>query len=98
MIGVSYVVHVLSTREGRAALVTSFGVFKYMALYSMIQFVSLLILYTVSLSVILCHMTLYRVILHCKVGIKFAKLLNLVSYLIGFHRSDLNYIKRARNS
>ncbi|KAK2177445.1 hypothetical protein NP493_592g01064 [Ridgeia piscesae] len=33
-------------REGRAALVTSFGVFKYMALYSMIQFVSLLILYT----------------------------------------------------
>ena len=35
-------------REGRAALVTSFGVFKYMALYSMIQFVSVMILYTVS--------------------------------------------------
>ena len=35
-------------REGRAALVTSFAVFKYMALYSMIQFVSVLILYSVS--------------------------------------------------
>ncbi|XP_014665999.1 PREDICTED: probable cation-transporting ATPase 13A3 isoform X2 [Priapulus caudatus] len=32
-------------REGRCALVTSFGVFKYMALYSMIQFISVLILY-----------------------------------------------------
>jgi predicted P-type ATPase len=33
-------------KEGRTSLVTSFGVFKYMALYSMIQFVSVLILYT----------------------------------------------------
>ena len=33
--------------EGRAALVTSFGVFKYMALYSIVQFVSILILYSV---------------------------------------------------
>lgn len=33
-------------REGRAALVTSFGCFKYMALYSFIQYVSVLILYT----------------------------------------------------
>ncbi|KAK6177645.1 hypothetical protein SNE40_015705 [Patella caerulea] len=33
-------------REGRAALVTSFGCFKYMALYSFVQFVSVLILYT----------------------------------------------------
>ncbi|KAL5014330.1 hypothetical protein ScPMuIL_008600 [Solemya velum] len=33
-------------KEGRAALVTSFGCFKYMALYSFIQFVSVLILYT----------------------------------------------------
>jgi len=33
-------------REGRCALVTSFGVFKYMALYSFIQFISVLILYT----------------------------------------------------
>ncbi|ELU12635.1 hypothetical protein CAPTEDRAFT_90245 [Capitella teleta] len=33
-------------REGRAALTTSFGVFKYMALYSLIQFISVLILYT----------------------------------------------------
>ncbi|CAH1775580.1 unnamed protein product [Owenia fusiformis] len=33
-------------REGRAALVTSFGVFKYMALYCMVQFVSVLMLYS----------------------------------------------------
>eukprot|EP00117_Sycon_ciliatum_P023123 scpid7000/ scgid19742/ Probable cation-transporting ATPase 13A3 len=33
-------------REGRAALVTSFSVFKFMALYSIIQFVSILILYS----------------------------------------------------
>jgi magnesium-transporting ATPase (P-type) len=32
--------------EGRCALTTSFGVFKYMALYSMIQFISVVILYT----------------------------------------------------
>ncbi|CAL8109824.1 unnamed protein product [Orchesella dallaii] len=32
--------------EGRCALVTSFSIFKYMALYSMVQFVSVLILYT----------------------------------------------------
>lgn len=36
-------------KEGRAALVTSFGVFKFMALYSVIQFVSVVILYWVSL-------------------------------------------------
>ena len=35
-------------REGRAALTTSFGVFKYMALYSIVQFVSVCILYSVS--------------------------------------------------
>ncbi|XP_069775027.1 polyamine-transporting ATPase 13A2 isoform X4 [Narcine bancroftii] len=35
-------------REGRASLITSFGVFKYMAMYSMIQFVSVLILYTIN--------------------------------------------------
>lgn len=34
-------------REGRAALVTSFGTFKYMALYSIVQFVSVIILYSV---------------------------------------------------
>ncbi|KAG8231344.1 hypothetical protein J437_LFUL012254 [Ladona fulva] len=33
-------------REGRCALVTSFAVFKYMALYSMVQFISVLLLYT----------------------------------------------------
>lgn len=38
-------------REGRCSLVTSFGVFKYMALYSLVQFVSVLLLYTVSPSV-----------------------------------------------
>jgi cation-transporting ATPase 13A3/4/5 len=32
-------------REGRAALVTSFSCFKYMALYSVIQFTSIIILY-----------------------------------------------------
>uniref|UniRef100_UPI00398F33FC polyamine-transporting ATPase 13A2 isoform X2 n=1 Tax=Pristiophorus japonicus TaxID=55135 RepID=UPI00398F33FC len=35
-------------REGRASLITSFGVFKYMAMYSMIQFVSVLIMYTIN--------------------------------------------------
>ncbi|KAK3592581.1 hypothetical protein CHS0354_018848 [Potamilus streckersoni] len=33
-------------REGRAALVTSFGIFKYMACYSLNQFVSVLICYS----------------------------------------------------
>lgn len=32
-------------REGRAALVTSFGVFKYMAGYSLTQFLTVTILY-----------------------------------------------------
>ncbi|XP_037075193.1 probable cation-transporting ATPase 13A3 isoform X2 [Pollicipes pollicipes] len=32
-------------REGRSALVTSFGIFKYMAAYSLTQFISVLILY-----------------------------------------------------
>lgn len=35
-------------REGRASIVTSFGILKYMACYSMAQFFSVLILYTVS--------------------------------------------------
>ncbi|XP_017470364.1 PREDICTED: probable cation-transporting ATPase 13A3 isoform X2 [Rhagoletis zephyria] len=34
-------------KEGRAALVTSFGVFKYMAAYSMVQFISVMILYSI---------------------------------------------------
>ncbi|XP_038075285.1 probable cation-transporting ATPase 13A3 isoform X2 [Patiria miniata] len=37
----------LLVKEGRAALVTSFGVFKYMAIYSMIQFTSVIILNSV---------------------------------------------------
>ena len=39
-------------REGRAALVTSFGVFKYMAGYSLTQFFSVLILYSID-----CNLT-----------------------------------------
>lgn len=35
-------------KEGRAALVTSFGTFKYMALYSIVQFVSVILLYSIS--------------------------------------------------
>lgn len=34
-------------KEGRAALVTSFGIFKYMASYSLCQFISVMILYTI---------------------------------------------------
>ncbi|XP_030888744.1 cation-transporting ATPase 13A2 isoform X2 [Leptonychotes weddellii] len=35
-------------REGRCSLDTSFSVFKYMALYSLTQFISILILYTIN--------------------------------------------------
>jgi len=34
-------------KEGRSALVTSFGIFKYMAVYSLTQFVSVIILYNI---------------------------------------------------
>ena len=34
-------------REGRAALVTSFGIFKYMAGYSLTQYASVIILYEI---------------------------------------------------
>lgn len=34
-------------QEGRCALVTSFGVFKYMAAYSLTQFISIMILYSI---------------------------------------------------
>lgn len=37
-------------KEGRCALVTSFVIFKYMAAYSLIQFFTVLILYTVRFS------------------------------------------------
>ncbi|XP_056009039.1 polyamine-transporting ATPase 13A3-like isoform X2 [Ostrea edulis] len=37
-------------RQGRAALVTSYGIFKYMACYSLTQFVSVSILYYISAS------------------------------------------------
>ena len=39
-------------REGRASLVTAFGILKYMACYSICQFASVIILYTVSSSMI----------------------------------------------
>lgn len=35
-------------REGRAALVTSFGVIKFICMYSLTQFVSVIILYTIN--------------------------------------------------
>lgn len=34
-------------KEGRAALVTSFTLFKFMALYSLTQFISIMILYSI---------------------------------------------------
>lgn len=34
-------------KEGRAALVTSFGIFKFMAAYSLVQFISVMILYSI---------------------------------------------------
>jgi hypothetical protein len=37
-------------REGRAALVTSFGIFKYMAMYSMTQFTTMCILFWVCIA------------------------------------------------
>ncbi|KAM9786025.1 polyamine-transporting ATPase 13A2 [Neosynchiropus ocellatus] len=37
----------LLIREGRCSLVTSFSLFRYMAMYSLIQFISVLILYSV---------------------------------------------------
>ena len=44
----SHSLPILSSREGRCALVTSFSVFKFMALYSMAEFISAAILYAVS--------------------------------------------------
>lgn len=38
--------------SGRAALVTSFGIFKYMAAYSLTQFISVMILYNID-----CNLT-----------------------------------------
>ena len=45
---ISCVVDVI--KEGRCALVTSFNIFKYMALYSMIQYTSVLIMYWVGVN------------------------------------------------
>ncbi|XP_063173682.1 polyamine-transporting ATPase 13A2 [Candoia aspera] len=38
----------IAIREGRCSLVTSFGIFRYMAFYSLTQFVSVLLLYTIN--------------------------------------------------
>src|SRR5687767_9539963 len=38
-------------REGRAALVTSFGIFKFMAAYSLTQFTSVMILYSIDTNI-----------------------------------------------
>lgn len=44
----SHKLHLLALhREGRAALITSFCVFKFMALYSIIQYLTVLQLYSV---------------------------------------------------
>ena len=40
----------LSLREGRCALVTSFSIFKFMALYSLAEFITAAILYAVSIT------------------------------------------------
>ena len=37
-------------REGRAALVTSFGIFKYMACYGLVEFMSVSLLYWVNIT------------------------------------------------
>ncbi|XP_068454517.1 polyamine-transporting ATPase 13A2 isoform X2 [Clinocottus analis] len=41
----------LLIREGRCSLVTSFSLFRYMAMYSLIQFCSVLVLYTVKTNI-----------------------------------------------
>lgn len=48
-------VYVICCREGRAALITSFCVFKFMALYSIIQYLSVTLLYYVSILDRLMH-------------------------------------------
>ena len=55
-------------REGRTALVTSFSVFKFMALYSLVEFTSVAILYSVSYRVHV-HVCLY-VCYHCTLAIR----------------------------
>uniref|UniRef100_A0A674NIK9 ATPase 13A3 n=1 Tax=Takifugu rubripes TaxID=31033 RepID=A0A674NIK9_TAKRU len=48
-------------REGRAALITSFCVFKFMALYSIIQYISVTLLYSVRIisSKLLCSINIF---------------------------------------
>lgn len=46
--------HLCVSREGRCSLVTAFGIFKFMACYSMNQFTSVMILYWVSAALKMC--------------------------------------------
>lgn len=60
--------------EGRCALSTSFAIFKYMSLYSLIQFISILILYKVSTFSALRYRLTYllvrmeMIIIYCQTG------------------------------
>lgn len=57
-------------REGRAALITSFCVFKFMALYSIIQYISVTLLYSVcKVPSKMCSWELYHtylILCHCR--------------------------------
>lgn len=54
-------------REGRCALATSFGTFKFMMGYSITQFTSVLILYCVSLSSFLNYFFVFFGIIQCSI-------------------------------
>jgi cation-transporting ATPase 13A2 len=58
----------LVIREGRAALVTSFGVVKFIVMYSITQFVSVLILYTVNLHLFFLLLFLFKNLLIFKIN------------------------------
>lgn len=67
--------------EGRCALVTSFAVFKYMAMYSLIQFFTVLILYKVNAFI----NTTFFFLLHCNQS------LCITDKLFGKHGSTLDF-------
>lgn len=68
-----YITNKYSWFSGRAALVTSFGIFKYMASYSLTQFISVVLLYWLAtnladfqvISVLIC------IDLHCSLQLRF---------------------------
>ena len=47
-------------REGRASLVTAFSVFKFMALYSLTEFITVAILYSVSFLEFVIEILLFK--------------------------------------